>query len=163
MKKGILLLISLFAIMLAVSACNSNQTGNVVADSGNNGDNNAKAKATIFKSESCGCCGLYASYIDQKGFDVEVVQIEDIDSIKEKYKIPAKMQSCHTTIIGDYFVEGHMPAEAIQKLLAEKPDIAGIALPGMPSGSPGMPGAKRGLFVIYAIAKDGSISEFMKI
>src|SRR3989338_5795769 len=109
MKKGILLLISLFAIMLAVSACNSNQTGNVVADSGNNGDNNAKAKATIFKSESCGCCGLYASYIDQKGFDVEVVQIEDIDSIKEKYKIPAKMQSCHTTIIGDYFVEGHMP------------------------------------------------------
>lgn len=162
MKKGILLLISLFAVMLAVSACNTN-SGNVVVNNGDGGGGGVEVKATIFKSESCGCCGLYTSYLDKKGFDVEVVQMDDISHIKEKYKIPAKMQSCHTTIIGDYFIEGHMPVEAIQKLLAEKPDIAGIALPGMPSGSPGMPGAKRSPFVIYAVAKDGSTSEFMEI
>src|SRR3989338_2398497 len=125
MKKSILLLISLFAIMLAVSACNTN-SGNVVVG---NGDG-VEVKATIFRSESCGCCGLYSSYMGKKGFDFEVVQIDDLDSIKDKYKIPAKMQSCHTTIIGDYFIEGHMPKEAIDKLLAEKPDIAGIAMPG---------------------------------
>ena len=163
MKKGIFVLVLLFAVMLAVSACNS-QSGNVVSNNKNNVDgNNAKAKATIFKSESCGCCDLYISYMDKKGFDVEAVQMDDISPIKEKYKIPAKMQSCHTTIIGDYFVEGHMPEEAINKLLAEKPDIAGIALPGMPSGSPGMPGAKRGPFIVYAVNKDGSTAEFMRI
>src|SRR3989338_9954341 len=142
MKKGIFVLVLLFAVMLAVSACNS-QSGNVVSNNKNNVDgNNAKVKATIFKSESCGCCDLYISYMDKKDFDVEAVQMDDISPIKEKYKIPAKVQSCHTAVIGDYFVEGHMPQEAINKLLAEKPDIAGIALPGMPSGSPGMPGTK---------------------
>ena len=158
MKKSILLLISLFAIMLAVSACNTN-SGNVVVG---NGDG-VEVKATIFRSESCGCCGLYSSYMGKKGFDFEVVQIDDLDSIKDKYKIPAKMQSCHTTIIGDYFIEGHVPVEAIEKLLAEKPDIAGIAMPGMPSGSPGMPGSKRGPFIGYAVNKDGSTAEFMRI
>ena len=162
MKKGIFVVL-LFAVMLAVSACNANP-GNSGTNGVSNADGNSgKAKATIFKSESCGCCGLYASYIGKKGIDVEVVQTEDMDSIKEKYKIPAKMQSCHTTIIGDYFVEGHMPKEAIDKLLAEKPDIAGIAMPGMPSGSPGMPGSKRGPFIVYTVNKDGSTSEFMRI
>ncbi len=157
MRKEIFLAL-LFGVVLAVSACNSNP-GNGAAG---NGDG-AQVKATIFKSESCGCCGLYSSYMDKNGFDVEVVQTDDLAPMKEKYSIPAKMQSCHTTIIGDYFVEGHMPKEAIDKLLAEKPDIAGIALPGMPSGSPGMPGKKYGQFVVYAVSKDGSTSEFMRI
>ena len=73
------------------------------------------------------------------------------------------MESCHTTVIGEYFVEGHVPVEAIEKLLAEKPDVAGIGMPGMPSGSPGMPGAKQGQFIIYSINKDGTINEFMRI
>ena len=64
------------------------------------------------------------------------------------------MQSCHTTVIGKYFVEGHMPFEAINKLLSENPDISGIALPGMPSGSPGMPGPQAEPFMVYSI-KDG--------
>ena len=66
-------------------------------------------------------------------------------------------------IYGNYFVEGHIPIEAIKKLLVEKPDIKGIAMPGMPSGSPGMPGAKDGQFIIYAVAKDGSTYEFMRV
>ena len=101
--------------------------------------------------------------MDKKGFNVEVTQTDDLTPIKNRYNIPSSMESCHTTVIGDYFVEGHVPVEAIEKLLAEKPDIAGIGMPGMPSGSPGMPGAKQGPFVVYAIYKDSTISEFMRI
>ena len=85
-----------------------------------------------------------------------------MNSIKEKYNIPYNMQSCHTTEIGDYFVEGHVPIEAVNKLLAEKPDIDGITLPDMPSGSPGMPGPKREEFIIYSL-KDGEAEEFMRL
>lgn len=120
-------------------------------------------KATIYKSSSCGCCDLYTKYPKKYGFQAEIVDIFDLNSIKTRYNIPSSMQSCHTTVIGDYFVEGHMPIEAINELLEKKPDIAGIALPGMPSGSPGMPGYKTEAFVVYQVAKDGSVSEFMSI
>ena len=85
-----------------------------------------------------------------------------MSSIKEKYQIPPSMRSCHTVVIEDYFVEGHVPIEAIKKLFAEKPDIDGIVLAGMPSGSPGMPGQKTEAFKIYAL-RDSQTSEFMII
>ena len=121
------------------------------------------SQATVYKSISCGCCGGYASGLDSKGVDVKTVNLDDTSSIKAKYGIPSSMESCHTTVIGDYFVEGHVPYEAVSKLLTEKPDIKGIALPGMPSGSPGMPGAKRGDWTIYSIGNDGEISTFMAL
>lgn len=117
---------------------------------------------TIFKSESCGCCSAYSTYMQKQGFAVQVNDVPSMNPIKAQYDIPAPMQSCHTTIIGNYFVEGHIPQEAIDKLLSEKPAIAGIAMPGMPSGSPGMPGSKEP-FIIYAIGNDGSITEFMRM
>ena len=160
MKSKNKLLLALFiAGLIAVAGCSSPK-----ANSGGN-DNQASGKvtATIFKSSSCGCCSIYSQYMDKKGFNVQVVDTEDLSSTKSKYNIPKSMQSCHTTVVGDYFVEGHVPVEAIQKLLSEKPDIAGIAMPGMPSGSPGMPGSKRGPFVVYAVNKDGSTTEFMRI
>ena len=82
--------------------------------------------------------------------------------IKEKYNIPIEMQSCHTTILDKYFIEGHVPIEAINKLLKEKPDIDGIALPGMPIGTPGMPGKKEEPYIIYQLV-DGESSVFMII
>ncbi len=85
-----------------------------------------------------------------------------MSSIKKKYQIPQNMESCHTGVIEGYFVEGHVPVEAIEELLAEKPDISGIALPGMPPGSPGMPDQKTEAFKIYALS-DGTASEFMII
>ena len=85
-----------------------------------------------------------------------------MDAVKQRFNIPANMQSCHTTIIGDYFVEGHIPLEVIDKLLSEKPDLDGIALPDMPAGSPGMPGRKTEEFIIYGL-KDGQVSEYMRI
>lgn len=124
----------------------------------------ATVDLSILKSQSCDCCGIYAKYMQKHDiFETEVVDVPDMSAIKQRYKIPANLQSCHTSVVGNYFIEGHVPVEAIEKLLEEKPDIAGIAMPGMPSGSPGMPGGKIGKFVVYAVAKDGTSSTFMEI
>jgi len=126
--------------------------------------NSYNGNITLYKSLSCGCCELYSGYFEKKAkVNIEVVSPENISAIKKKYKIPSKMESCHTTVIGHYFVEGHVPLEAIEKLLKEKPDILGIAMPEMASGSPGMPGNKGGDFIIYSVNKDGSSQEFMRI
>lgn len=118
----------------------------------------------IYKSLTCGCCSIYSQYFDGKTkTKVNEINMQDLTSIRNQYGVPLELQSCHTTIIGDYFVEGHIPLEAVEKLLKENPDIKGIAMPGMPSGSPGMPGKKYGDFIIYAINHDGSYSEFMRI
>ena len=119
-------------------------------------------QAIVFKSPTCGCCGIYIEHLKHNGLVVEIKDVPDVTPIKDSSNIPQTVRSCHTTKIGDYFVEGHVPAEAIEKLMKEKPDIDGIAMPGMPSGSPGMHGAKIGDFVIYAV-KDGQISEFMRL
>ncbi len=143
----------------------TNIMGNAVKTGSGKLDALSGEKITVYKSESCGCCSGYASYLGSKGLDAEVIDLSstDADSIKEEYSIPLDMRSCHTTIIGGYFVEGHIPLEAVEKLLQEKPSIKGIALPAMPSGSPGMPGKKYGDFVIYSIGNDGSVKEFMRI
>jgi hypothetical protein len=125
---------------------------------------NFDGSITLYKSSSCGCCGIYSSYFKRNGNSkINVVNVPDTGKIMNDYNIPSFLESCHTVVIGDYFVEGHVPLEAVEKLLSEKPDILGIGMPGMPEGSPGMPGAKRGDFVIYGINKDGSSFEFMRI
>lgn len=126
--------------------------------------NNVEGDIKIYKSMSCGCCEVYLKYANSKtNHKIDVLNVQDPSQIKKQYGIPSELESCHTTIIGNYFVEGHIPLEAVEKLLKEQPDIAGIAMPGMPSGSPGMPGSKRGDFIIYAVARDGSYGEFMRI
>lgn len=126
------------------------------------GDKVQGQEIQMYKSASCGCCVGHSSYLGKKGFDVDVKVSGNLDIIKSKNNIPKEMQSCHTSFVGEYFVEGHMPIEAINKLLEEKPDIDGISLPGMPSGSPGMPGTKDREWIIYSL-KDGVSSEFMRI
>jgi hypothetical protein len=117
---------------------------------------------TVYKSSYCGCCEGFIAALQEKGFTVETVNVDDMAPIKEKYNIPSAMESCHTTVIGDYVLEGHVPIEAIQKLLLEKPAIDGIALPRMPAGSLGMPGSKTGTWTVYAM-HDGQTSVFMEI
>jgi hypothetical protein len=136
----------------------SNQGGAVTSRT----ESNPEDLAIVYKSASCGCCNVYQNYLMNMGFKTRAQLVSD-SSIKTKYNIPYSLQSCHTTLIGDYFIEGHVPVEVIEKLLAEKPDIAGIALPGMPSGSPGMPGTKTELWRIYSIGHDGTYGEFMVI
>ena len=116
----------------------------------------------VFKSPSCGCCNGYVLFLEKENFKVKRTDLESIHTIKQKYAIPLEMQSCHTTIIDKYFIEGHVPLEAINKLLKERPDIDGIALPGMPIGTPGMPGDKEEPYVIYQLV-DGNFSVFMTI
>ena len=125
--------------------------------------NNFDGEIKIYKSEYCGCCSVYVSYFQGRvESNVEVETVEDVNLIKNNLGVPDGLSSCHTIKVGDYFVEGHVPLEAIEKLLNEMPDIKGIALPGMPSGSPGMPGAKEP-FVIYAVNNDGSTYEFARM
>lgn len=126
------------------------------------GDIVAKPLAEVYMSPSCSCCGDYVRYLSENGFDVRTIRTQDTGSIKTGFGVPWSMQSCHTTRIGNYFVEGHVPLAAIQKLLNEQPEIDGIALPDMPSGSPGMPGRKTQAFVIYAVS-DGGTNEFIRL
>ena len=118
---------------------------------------------TVHYSLSCGCCVNFIGYLRDLGLKPEAHQEPDPNTIKEKLNIPQDMRSCHTTVIGDYFIEGHMPIEAVEKLLKEKPEIDGIALPGMPSGSPGMPGLKSEPFKVYAIKEGKAIGIFTEI
>ncbi len=120
-----------------------------------------KKEALLFKDPECGCCVVHASYLEQNNFSVTINKTKEMQIIKEKYGIPIEVQSCHTTIIGNYFVEGHVPIEAINKLLAEQPDIDGVALPEMPAGSPGMPGIKKEPFTIYSIKNGEIVGVFM--
>ncbi len=111
---------------------------------------------TLYKNPSCTCCEGYAQYLDQNGFKVDVRPTNDLAEISRKAGIPADLEGCHTSFIGSYVVDGHVPVNTIRKLLAEKPAIVGITLPGMPAGSPGMVGEKTGPLTIYAISRDGA-------
>jgi len=153
-KKIVLLSIAVLAITLTTTYfLNFNPTKEADVE---------RYVAEVFKSPSCGCCHGYIAALESDGFQVKSVDMDDLTEIKNKYNIPASMQSCHTTIIGRYFIEGHVPLDAVKKLLQEQPDIDGIALPGMPIGTPGMPGPKEAPYIIYQI-KSGQYSEFMKI
>ncbi len=117
---------------------------------------------TVHSSPTCGCCGEYEEYLEAEGFEVESIKTDDTTALKDSFDIPEDMRSCHTSMVDGYFVEGHVPVDAIWKLLEEQPQIDGIALPGMPSGSPGMAGVKAQPFVIYSIV-DGRIEEFVTL
>jgi hypothetical protein len=106
---------------------------------------------TLYKDPACGCCAAWGAYMRENGFEVEIVNTDDLASIKQEYGIPADYEGCHTFVIGGYAIEGHVPVAAILKLLTEQPAIRAISLPGMPTGSPGMGGAKDGPFTVYAI------------
>ena len=112
-------------------------------------------QATLYKNPQCTCCEGYAQYLEKNGFKVDVKPTNDLAEISRNAGVPEDLEGCHTMFVGGYVVDGHVPVEAIRKLLAEKPAIAGITLPGMPSGSPGMTGPKTETWTIYSVTKDG--------
>lgn len=117
--------------------------------------------AIVYKSATCGCCGSYVTYLERNGFTVDVREGDaTLDAVRTERGIPAAGLSCHTAIIGDYAVEGHVPVEAIERLLTERPAIHGIGLAGMPLGSPGMPGTKDEPFAVYAFTAGGTMTSF---
>jgi hypothetical protein len=114
-----------------------------------------KIAATLYKNPGCFCCDAYADYLRANGFNVTVIEHPNMTLIKQKYGVRQDLQGCHSTVIGKYVVEGHVPVAPIKRLLAEKPDIKGISLPGMPQGSPGMSGTKEGPFEVLTITGKG--------
>lgn len=117
---------------------------------------------TVYKSPTCGCCGLWAEHMTASGFPVETVDVASMDDVKARLGVPGTLASCHTAIVGDYVVEGHVPAEDVKRLLAEKPDAAGIAVPGMPIGSPGMEveGRPADSYDVFLFTREGRVSVF---
>jgi hypothetical protein len=115
-------------------------------------------RATLYKNPQCKCCEGYADYLRKNGFMVEVKPTNDLTEISRKAGVPESLEGCHTMFVEGYpyVIDGHVPIEVVRKLLKEKPAIAGITLPGMPAGSPGMFGDKTETFVIYALANGGA-------
>ena len=95
---------------------------------------------TVYKSPTCGCCSAWIEHVEKAGFRCTVRDLPDLTEVKASFGVPRALESCHTAQIGGYLVEGHVPADLIEKLLREKPTARGLAVPGMPIGSPGMEG-----------------------
>jgi hypothetical protein len=110
----------------------------------------------VYKTPTCGCCRSWVDHARENGFHVTTTDVADVTPVKNTHKVPADLQACHTALIGGYVIEGHVPAEDIRRLLKERPDIIGIAVPGMPSGSPGMETGQVEKYEVIAMGKDGS-------
>lgn len=110
-----------------------------------------KPAATLYKNPQCSCCEDYAAYLRRNGYSVTVKPTHNLSLINKQHGVPEKLEGCHTTLIGGYVVEGHVPIDTLNRLLTERPNIKGISLPGMPMGSPGMTGRKTEPFTIYEI------------
>ncbi|MGH6706443.1 MAG: DUF411 domain-containing protein [Sphingomicrobium sp.] len=119
------------------------------------------ATMTVYKHPSCGCCAKWIEHVEQHGHTVKVVETEDMMTVKKRLGVPESLISCHTTKVGNYVVEGHVPAADIKRLLVQKPRARGIAVAGMPMGAPGMEhGDHRQPYSTMLIGPDGKTSVF---
>lgn len=113
---------------------------------------------TVSKDPNCGCCSGWVAHLQRNGFVVSVTETSDVQAIKARLGVPADLTSCHTAEIAGYVIEGHVPAPAIMRLLADRPSALGLAVPGMPVGSPGMEGGTPEVYDIILFGKDGQQS-----
>jgi hypothetical protein len=150
-----------------LAACSSGDdddsaTGGLASEPDQTAGTGQGTEAVMYSSPGCGCCGGYADYLGERGYAVDQTQTDDLDSVRADAGVPDDAAGCHTTMMGDYVIEGHVPAEAIERLLRDRPAVDGIALPGMPTGSPGMSGDKSGAFEILSF-KDGAVRPYMNV
>ncbi|MDY7015008.1 MAG: DUF411 domain-containing protein [Cyanobacteriota bacterium] len=118
-------------------------------------------KMTVYRSPSCGCCGLWIEHAKKHGFQITDIKTENIDAIKRDNNVPENLASCHTTIIDGYAMEGHIPADEIKRFLKQKPQAIGLAVPGMPLGTPGMEsGNRKQPFDVLAFGGNGQVEVF---
>lgn len=113
-------------------------------------------KAIMHKNATCSCCGAWAARMREAGYAVEEIIEADMKAVKARLGVPEAMASCHTAEIDGYIVEGHVPPQAIARLLKERPKAIGLAAPGMPSGSPGMEGGEAEVYTLYLFGADGA-------
>jgi hypothetical protein len=110
----------------------------------------------VYKSPTCGCCGAWVDHMKAAGFPLQVVEVEDTAEARRRHGLPARFGSCHTAVVAGYVVEGHVPAADVKRLLALKPDAVGLAVPGMPIGSPGMEqGGRKDPYDVLLIDRQG--------
>lgn len=124
----------------------------------------ARPVVTVYKSPTCGCCSKWIQHMKTEGFDVKSTDQMDVTPIKTQYGVPLDAQSCHTALVGGYVLEGHVPASAVKKLLKDKPKVVGLAVPGMPVGSPGMevPSGQVEAYNVMAFDKAGKQTVYEK-
>ena len=130
----------------------------VVSSQGAKSATAGKPSVAVFKSPTCGCCAKWNEHMTNAGYTVNSSDRADMNAIKDEHRIPANLRSCHTALVSGYVVEGHVPADVVAKLLAERPaGVVGIAVPGMPAGSPGMesPDGFKTPYQVLAFTKDG--------
>jgi len=123
----------------------------------------AKPPVEVHKNPWCGCCGAWSDALRQAGYSVKLQDSDDLAPLKTSLKIPAELQGCHTALVDGYYVEGHVPLDALERLLSERPAIVGLAVPGMPKGSLGMGSDPDASYDVFAIKQDGSSSVFQHV
>ncbi len=116
----------------------------------------------VYKTASCGCCSAWVEHLKTGGFKVHAHNVEQPGAIRAKFGIGEQYGSCHTGVVNGYAIEGHVPAQSIKKLLKEKPKANGLAVPGMPMGSPGMEGQRKDAYEVLLVAKDGKATTFTR-
>jgi hypothetical protein len=124
----------------------------------------ALSDVEVWKSPTCGCCNDWILHLQQNGFKVSVNEVRSTAPVRAQLGMPSQYGSCHTAKIGGYLVEGHVPARDIKRLLSERPQAVGLAVPGMPVGSPGMDapvyGGRRDPYDVLLVSRDGTASVF---
>ena len=116
----------------------------------------------VYKSASCGCCRDWVRHLEANGFAVKTHDVSDLAQVKKQNGVAPRFASCHTARVGSYVIEGHVPARDIKHLLTQQPAVAGLAVPGMPIGSPGMEGARRDPYNVYAFDQDGNVRVYAR-
>lgn len=116
----------------------------------------------IYKREGCGCCDLWAAHLEKHGLKTRANVVDEVSMIRGSTGIPEALSSCHVATIGEYAIEGHVPASAIKRLLKEKPKAVGLAVAGMPAGSPGMEAAGKVPYSVLLVLEDGSTRVFSR-
>ena len=126
------------------------------------GKTDEQHQITVYRSASCGCCKGWIDHLREHNFDVTDVTVDDVNKFKLKFNVPTQGASCHTAVVDGITIEGHVPAQDIKRLLADRGDIRLLTVPAMPSGTPGMdtPGAPKDSFRVYSISEDDQVGVF---
>ena len=119
-------------------------------------------EVTVYKNPTCGCCSKWIAHLEANGFKVDAHDIADLTQVKLEHGIRRELTSCHTALVDGYVIEGHVPVEDIQRLLQERPDVVGLAVPGMPMGSPGMEGPTSEPYNVLTFDPNGNTTVFAK-
>lgn len=126
------------------------------------GVNAAMLEMTVYKTKTCGCCAKWVEHMRSNGFKAIVNDVPSTAEYRRQFGVPASLQSCHTAVVSGYTFEGHVPASEIRRFLKERPKSKGLAVPGMPAGSPGMEGGRSDAYSVMRFEKDGGISIYKK-